>query len=127
MKREIKFRLIFDNKIVGYMQYMNQGKKPNLNWMYSKNDIDWTYDFDLAYTNIKQFTGLKDKNGKEIYEGDIIDFGGLKPIEIVWRDSGFKSRLIPYENSEPIRLTKEGMIMFGGIIGNIYENPELLK
>jgi uncharacterized phage protein (TIGR01671 family) len=72
---------------------------------------------------IMQYTGLKDKNGKEIYEGDIVDFAGLKPIEIVWEEAGFHSRMY---TGEPIHLTKEGMSHFGEIIGNIYENPELL-
>lgn len=73
---------------------------------------------------VMQFTGLLDKNDKEIYEGDIVDFAGLKPVEIVWKDNGFKSSM---HGSEPIHLTQEGMSMFGEIIGNIYENPELLK
>ena len=74
-----------------------------------------------------EYTGLKDKNGKEIYEGDILNFAGLKPIEIIWRENGFKSKLIPFNDSEPIHLTQEGLSAFGEIIGNIYENPELIK
>ena len=73
---------------------------------------------------VMQFTGLSDKNGKEIYEGDIIDFGGLKPIEIVWKDNGFKSSM---SGSEPIYLTQKGLSYFGEVIGNIYQNPELFK
>lgn len=76
---------------------------------------------------LMQFTGLVDGDGKEVYEGDIIDFAGLKPIEIVWRHAGFQSKLIPYETSEPIHLSQEGFTMFAKVIGNIYQNPELLQ
>ncbi len=75
---------------------------------------------------LMQYTGLKDKNGKEIYEGDVIDFAGLKPLKIVWRESGFEAPLLPYENSNPIVLTQEGFGHFAEVMGNIYENPELL-
>ncbi len=71
-----------------------------------------------------EFTGLKDKNGKMIFEGDIIDFAGLKPIEIVWSKVGFKSKMF---GSEPIKLDQEGMTAFGEIIGNIYQNKDLLN
>jgi len=77
--------------------------------------------FKFNEIELMQFTGLKDKNGKEIYEGDIIDFGGLKSIEIVWRNSGFESKLLLHKDSNPIRLTEKGMSAFAEVIGNIYE------
>lgn len=94
---------------------------------YISNKVGMPCAYNIRPETITQFLGLKDKNSKEIYEGDIVDFGGLKPIEIVWRNIGFETRLIPYENSYPITLTKEGTEMFATVIGNIYENPKLLK
>ena len=83
---------------------------------------------DVIEDTIGQYTGLHDKNGKEIYEGDIISNGYEKCI-VVWvkEYAGFMLKLInkEYENKEwtnpMIDLGKEDEV-----IGNIYENPELL-
>ena len=70
-----------------------------------------------------QFTGLKDKNGKEIYEGDIGLFdcaGGKVKSTIIWND--FVAR---YERND-IPYLAGGIDGQCEVIGNIYENPELL-
>ena len=74
---------------------------------------------------LMQYTGLKDKNGKEIYENDIVTFAGIKEkFQIVWDEGGFILRLLWFNLFfEGIK----GMSYYGEVIGNIYENPELLK
>src|SRR3989304_9140917 len=80
-----------------------------------------------AEFEIMQYTGLKDKNGKEIYEGDIlrtnehIDF-------IVWNEKkcGFSYSNDKSNMSLP-QWFEHGQYSGTEIIGNIYENPELLK
>ena len=65
---------------------------------------------------IMQYTGLKDRNGKEIYEGDIIDLGEKNIAQVEWVESGFVL-ILPYGAFQ--------LHSGGEIIGNIYENPEL--
>lgn len=73
---------------------------------------------------LMQYTGLKDKNGKEIYEGDIVfnphDENERYVIEWYSTDACFELG----ENGQHI--SKYQLSEFWEVIGNIYENPELL-
>ena len=75
---------------------------------------------------LMQSTGLRDKNGKEIFEGDIVDSedGILSGVVEFRPDLGmFVSTLIKYNNFERLCNVADSTY----IIGNIYENPELLE
>jgi uncharacterized phage protein (TIGR01671 family) len=78
---------------------------------------------------IGQFTGLKDKNGKEIFEKDIVDFKGRKAI-VKWHGS-YASFIYEFVDELQNRKTEWQPLYLSyyhfEIIGNIYENPEFLE
>lgn len=91
-------------------------------------------DLEEFYENKKsviQFsTGIKDKNGKEIYEGDIFqgfdEMGGEVLGEIKYVSGGFRVD-VEQPKSFKVVVHLENWHNNGKIIGNIFENPELLK
>ena len=121
MNREIKFRLWHEGS---KQMFYNTASSMNIliglggeiKDIYLKADI-------TGEMKISQFTGLKDKNGKEIYEGDIILKDSSFKGAIVWEKINCRFK-IKREKSYDFFLS-EGT--YCEVIGNIYENPELLK
>ncbi len=75
---------------------------------------------------IMQYTGLKDKNGKEIYEGDIVRYNDKLTGAIVWKYTGFVLELFNGEKSTIILWHDIDNRDNIEILGNIYDNPELI-
>jgi uncharacterized phage protein (TIGR01671 family) len=140
--REIKFRA-WDKK-EKKMKWVDHLSVPNfdsgaVSFLDSELKADGKYKA-LGEIELMQYTGLKDKNGKEIYEGDII--GDTEDWSIViWCDKCIGWQLAWYD----IDIDKKTCHMCDGdfditetfenniadndeeVIGNIYENPELLN
>ena len=77
---------------------------------------------------LMQSTGLKDKNGKEIFEGDIVDYKGRKAV-VKWHGS-YASFIYRFVDEMQERVSEWHPLFLAyyhfEIIGNIYENKELL-
>jgi uncharacterized phage protein (TIGR01671 family) len=116
--KEIKFR------------FYQKTHEQMCNWDYVKGykvaALEDNQDGD-SYSSWMQFTGLKDKKGKEIYEGDIIigDSYGEYPLIIKWDNeyTGFYCHDPKGDYDDHLNMQEA---VNGEVIGNIYENPELL-
>lgn len=132
--REIKFRawLKEDKRMVNVetmdftdksIQYLKKSEINNAYILRRESFVD---------VELMQYTGVKDKNGKEIYEGDIIKYkfpydrrlNHISPVKFLETETSFgvKDR---YGIEIPLYRITTGN--FFEVIGNIYENPELLE
>ena len=94
--------------------------------------VELNYWFSKCHQELElmQYTGLKDENEKEVYEGDLVECQNPGPWEVYWRSETRAGRKVA--NFALKRLDDDWIIPFYNvssfeIIGNIYENTELLN
>jgi uncharacterized phage protein (TIGR01671 family) len=128
MDREIKFRAwVESNKAMCKVEKILSFEN-DMHFILDDDtsDLGNHYGASLLWAELMQYTGLKDKNGKEIYEGDIIEFKVGNDVRVrdsvSFRGGSFiltkrvellRTQIVPHK--EPI------------VIGNIYENSDLLE
>ena len=131
--RELRFRVwikdekrYYDESDEGSYMIVPNGNVTYTSEVYEENG-EWCKDTTSATSDVivEQYTGLKDKNGKEIYEGDIVDYN----------DDGECIGVVEYDapefclNADATNWAR--MFLKGAphqrVIGNIHENPELVE
>jgi uncharacterized phage protein (TIGR01671 family) len=129
--REIKFR-VWDKKnkrmekasLYNSLSSYDPGKWKIVDWDGDGREGD-KREIDGINLILIQYTGLKDKNGKEIYEGDILDWRGAYRT-VYWDDNQGAWYAKNQPEGTPTLLID--IITVGyWVVGNIYENPELIK
>ena len=128
--REILFR----GKDVKENWYIGLLAKSGNGW-YISNSAGIPLAYEVIPSTVGQYTGLTDKNGKKIFEGDIVDdqefIGVVKYNEII---ASFVVEINDtnqnYYHWSPLNMgdpSREKQLKYTEIVGNLHDNPELLK
>ncbi len=109
-------KIDFGSSVIIAIPVTGTGSEEGETWI-ETNELDW------EDVELRQFTGLHDKHGREVYEGDIIrtpsdDYGLIQPV--VFRHGGFRCD-VDDEVVDKRWFHLQGI----EVIGNIYENPLL--
>ena len=131
--REIKFRGITGTTegkkwVYGYLYKIKSFFSEDYQYFIKNEHLQETR---VDEDTIGQYTGLKDKNGKEIYEGDIIRFKdritNKEDVFTVKYSEERASFVLNNKVYDEMTINARDKILLVEVIGNIYDNPELLE
>jgi len=118
--REIKFRLWLDGEIVGFEKHDTNHVAACTAIMHSEDGRKWVninFGGYIKHCGKDQFTGLTDRRGRDIYDGDIVEH--TWPRQVFWDDGGWSVKKGNCFTAETARNYNT--------IGNIRQNPELIQ
>lgn len=136
--RDIKFRArrksgewVIGNFIHHFATYFNTEERYSIFLPKPENGNGGYWVDSIDRNTIGQFTGLYDKNGKEIYEGDILRISDFTNVECVFRHGAFGyiycKDFHSFAGNTNYTFNPKNTDEDFEVIGNIYDNPELLK
>ncbi|MFQ9569066.1 MAG: YopX family protein [Roseburia inulinivorans] len=113
--------------VEGYLSYPSCTEKGNESYyFYAKDSLDFFSRCVVDASTVCQCTGRNDKNGKLIYENDIMVayYDEENPVMVVWRECGF---VAVENNSDELCPLDYFTQKHFYVVGNIFDNPELLE
>ncbi len=136
--KELKFRAVMKNKNATVRFTLQDLVNPKALFSIRELLIPWL----LEGNQPDRWTGKQEKNGEDVYEGDVIDFSHPKkkrkiPGEIIWNEKdacfavNWLSEVVRRVRKEAGMPNLPGNLLTGekgnpwGVVGNIHENPEL--
>ena len=132
MQREIKFRAWIDD----YQKYiipshLQECEGGTIHYFTDSERMGY-YDLDNPKNALEQFTGLHDKNGKEIYEGDILDsvlYNCWEYPQVMYSNEKCAFGVMTGWDWEPLDFyyISQNIVDDSEVIGNIHENGDLLE
>ena len=136
--RKIKFRAWFEGHMyeVAKLDFWGDPEQATCDLAGENGEGEELFDIYVGEVEIMQYTGLKDKNGKEIYEGDIVAFedsdGGYEYPDLVVNTGIVEYGELGFYFTNRVAVEMDDFYIKDGrcddieVIGNIYENPELM-
>jgi uncharacterized phage protein (TIGR01671 family) len=142
MQREIKFRAFckLDSNTPDGPLLFNMSQVDGELFFVCEKDAEIRYPFFVPFVDkdwvLQQATGFKDKSGKEVYEGDITLYeagmGEEENVinEVAWEGNAFRLKSVDgggWDEWMTDLADKNNVLVAERVIGNIFQNPELLK
>lgn len=127
MNREILFRgkSILTGLFIEGNLVIDRNRETFIIWFNHKQKECWTSIYPYS---VGQYTGRTDKNGNKIFEGDIVIIDNSLKAVVIWFNGSF--RFQDELSSKATSLDEMGVVMRNydvQVIGNIHDNPELMK